>query len=141
MKNLFKSLFTLAFILMSVVFSVSIAQAKGKEPQPFTKDTVFMTKNVVMYAEGDTLKYVTKQLSKIQIKNGVITCNGNVLTNGKAVKAGKNIRVSWVNKNGFRIVYTGSPERKSKPKTAKAQEKENTAQIIQEKEVAKVVSK
>lgn len=134
MKNPFKSLFTLAFILMSVVFSVSIAQAKGKEPQPFTKDTVFMTKNVVMYAQRDTLKLMTKKLTKIEIKNGIISANGMVLTNGKAVKLGARIKVSWINPSGTIVVYTGNNARKVKSSTAKTKQKTDK----QEKEASQM---
>ncbi len=114
MGNFSKVFFGLAAFLAVIIVTGGFCIAKGKEPIPFKNDTTFLTKNVVMYADGDTLKLVTKKLTQIVIKNGVMTADGNILTNGMAMRTKSKITVSWVNKNGWKVVFTGNNPPKTK---------------------------
>ena len=109
----FQKQFTLVALLL--VFLIALASqgfSKGKSKElPFTRDTSFYTKNIVLIQGLDSLKYINKQPRFVSITSGIVYINSIKQSNSKVTCTKSKIKIVSSNDLGI-LVITGS-----KPKT------------------------
>ena len=103
-----------AILLICLIALASQEFSKGRSKElPFTRDTSFYTKNIVLIQGLDSLKYINKQLKFVSITSGIVYINSIKQSNSKITYTKSKIKIVSSNDLGI-LIITGTKAKTKK---------------------------